>query len=58
VWWFRENEAASARFYLHENKKRKSMRVTPSKYNKVIFSFMLLCDVRDVYFFVDSTLIS
>jgi hypothetical protein len=37
--------------YLHKNNKRKSMRVTPSKYNQVIFSFMLLCDVSDVLFF-------
>ena len=37
--------------YLHENNKRKSMRVTPSKYNKVIFSFMLLCGVSNVLFF-------
>jgi hypothetical protein len=37
---------------LMKNNKRKSMRVTPSKYNRVIFSFMFLCDVADLLFFL------
>jgi hypothetical protein len=36
---------------LMKNNKSKSMRVTPLKYNKVIFSFMFLCNVADLLFF-------